>query len=164
MVEPNQLLSVLCEADVAFVIVGGMAAVAQGSSIPTVDLDICYQRSVDNLERLTRALRPLNPGLRGAPVCLPFVLDVRTLKAGLNFTLITVGGDLDLLGEVAGLGFYEAVKTYAEEIELYGHRLWILTLEGLIRSKQASGRPKDLRALPELKALQALKESQQEQE
>ena len=42
--------------------------------------------------------------------------------------------------------------------------MWILTLEGLIRSKQASGRPKDLRALPELKALQALKESQQEQE
>ena len=163
MLEPNRLLTALCEAEVAFVVVGGMAAVAQGSSIPTVDLDLCYQRNATNYERLSSALKPLNVRLRGAPAGLPFVPDPPTLKAGLNFTLMTDGGDLDLLGEVTGLGNYEAVMACAEEVELYGHRVWILSLEGLIRAKLAAGRPKDLRALPELKALQALKSYEEEQ-
>ena len=60
-------------------------------------------------------------------------------------------------GEVTGLGPYEAVKAYAEEVELYEHRIWGLTLAGLIVSKQAAGRAKDLRLLPELQALQALR-------
>jgi len=40
----------------------------------------------------------------------------------------------------------------------------VLTLAGLIRSKQAAGRPKELRLLPELKALQALCAESQEEE
>ena len=83
--------------------------------------------------------------------------DAATLRAGLNFTLTTEVGDVDLPGEVTGLGPYEAVKTHAEEVELYEHRIWILTLGGLIVSKQAAGRAKDLRLLPELQALQALR-------
>jgi hypothetical protein len=38
--------------------------------------------------------------LRGAPPGLPFQWDERTIKAGLNFTLTSTVGDLDLLGEV----------------------------------------------------------------
>ena len=76
----------------------------------------------------------------------------------MNFTLITDAGDIDLLAEVSGLGLYEQVKKHAEEIEVYGHRLWVLTIEGLIQSKQAAGREKDLRLIPELRALQALRE------
>src|SRR5438093_3412808 len=98
--DTHRLLTALCEADVAFVIVGGMAAVAQGSAYITVDLDICYKRTAGNLQRLSDALRVLNPQLRGAPAGLPFRLDPPTLKAGLNFTLTTDAGDLDLLGEV----------------------------------------------------------------
>jgi predicted nucleotidyltransferase len=71
--------------------------------------------------------------------------------------LATAVGDLDLIGEVPGLGVYEAVKIQAEEVELYGFHVRVLTLEGLISSKQAAGRPKDLRLLPELQALQALR-------
>jgi hypothetical protein len=125
-----------------------MAAVAQGSSYVTADLDICYQRQPHNYQRLSQALHPFQPQLRGASADLPFVLDAATLKAGLHFTLTTAGGDLDLMGEVTGLGDYEAVKAHAEEVDLYGYRVWVLTLAGLIRSKQAAGRPKDLRLLP----------------
>ena len=87
-----------------------------------------------------------------------------TLKAGLNFTLTTEGGALDLMGEVAGLGDYEAVKAYAEEVELYDYQVWVLTVEGLIRFKEAPGRPKDLQLPPELKALQVLRAASQEEE
>ena len=158
VLDARRLLTALREADVAFVIVGGMAAVAQGSAYMTVDLDICYERTHANHRRLSDALRPLNPQLRGAPPGLPFVLDPPTLKAGLNFTLLTDAGDIDLLGEVSGLGLYEQVRKHAEEVDLFGRQLWILSLEGLIQSKRAAGREKDLRLIPELKALQALRD------
>jgi hypothetical protein len=107
VLQTDQLLTALCEAEVAFVVIGGMAAVAQGSSYVTADLDICYQRQPHNYQRLSQALRPFHPQLRGAPADLPFVLDAATLKAGLNFTLTTASGDLDLKGELTGLGDYE---------------------------------------------------------
>jgi len=163
VIESRQLVTALCNADVAFVIVGGMAAVAHGSSLLTADLDICYERNSQNYERISLALRPLHPRLRGAPAGLPFVLDPLTIKAGLNFTLITDAGDLDLLGEMSGLGTYANVRAHSEETELYGYSVWILTLEGLIISKQAAGRPKDLRVIPELKALQALRDKSKEE-
>ena len=158
-----QLLTALGEADVAYIIVSGMAAVAQGSAYITADLDICYERTPENLKRLCAALRPLHPQLRGAPTGLPFVLDPPTLKAGLNFTLTSDAGDIDLVGEVSGLGFYAKVKRNAEEVELLGRRLWVLTIPGLIRSKKAAGREKDLRLIPELEALQALREESEEE-
>jgi hypothetical protein len=78
---------VLCQAEVAFIVIGGMAAVAQGSAYVTADLDLCYQRHPQNYQRLSEALQPLPPRLRGVPADLPFVLDAATLRAGLNFTL-----------------------------------------------------------------------------
>ena len=164
MLQAERLLTALCKANVAFVVIGGMAAVAQGSAYVTADLDICYQRQPHNYQRLSQALQPFHPRLRGAPADLPFVLDVRTLRGELNFTLTSEGGELDLLGEVTGLGDYEAVQAHAEEVELYGYRVWVLTLGGLIISKQAAGRPKDLRLLPELQALQALRAEPHEEE
>ena len=72
-------------------------------------------RSDENFERIARALRPLKPSLRGAPADLPFVLDARTLRSGLNFTLETTAGDLDLLGEVTGVGGYDQIAPDAIE-------------------------------------------------
>lgn len=145
---------------VEFVIIGGMAAVAHGSAYLTLDLDLCYSRKKENLEKLTQALAPFHPSLRGAPPDLPFTLDVSALRAGMNFTLTTDLGDLDLLGEVAGLGDYAGVLSFSEELELYGMRCKVLTLEGLIKNKRAVGRAKDLRLLPELEALLEIRKSQ----
>jgi hypothetical protein len=101
------LVHPLRDGGVRYVIVGGFAAVVRGSPQITVDLDIVYARDRENLERLARALAAIEPYLRGAPPGLPFVLDVPALERGLNFTLTTRLGDLDLLGEVAGGGTYE---------------------------------------------------------
>ena len=140
--------------------IAGMAAVAQGSAFITADLDLCYSRKKENLEKLAEALAPFHPLLRGAPPDLPFCLDVNALRSGLNFTLTTDLGDLDILGEVTGLGGYSEALPFSEELEIFGLRCRVLTLEGLIKNKRAVGRAKDLRLLPELEALLEIRKSQ----
>jgi predicted nucleotidyltransferase len=156
----EKLLKALYDQELGFVIIGGAAAVLHGSAYVTGDLDICYSREKENLKRLATALAPFNPSLRGAPKDLPFQLDADSLKSGLNFTLTTDLGDLDLLGEVAGLGSYADVLAFSEELELFGMRCKVLTLEGLIKNKRIVGRAKDLRLLPELEALLEIRESE----
>jgi hypothetical protein len=135
------------------VIVGGAAATAHGSARLTQDLDIVYDRSSVNLERLVRALGPHEPYLRGAPPGLPFRLDADTLQRGLNFTLTSKLGDVDLLGEIIGGGGYDALEPHSVPMELFGSRCLILGLDKLIEVKRAAGRPKDLDALAELVAI-----------
>ena len=153
MTDFEGLIRRLRDMDVRFVIVGGFAGVVLGSPRVTVDLDIVYARDADNLARLTLALEPLSPYLRGAPPGLPFRLDVPTLIRGLNFTLTTAMGDLDLLGEVAGGGTYEELLPHTRRIRVFETDIDVVTLSQLIRLKRAAGRPKDLEALAELQVL-----------
>ncbi len=148
------LLATLGGHDVAFVIVGGAAALVHGSGRLTQDLDIVYERSPTNLERLTAALSSFRPYLRGAAPGLPFVWDAVTLARGLNFTLVTSLGDIDLLGEIPGGGAYADLKPEAIELEVFGTRCLCLSLRQLIRAKRAAGRPKDLEILAELEAIE----------
>jgi hypothetical protein len=146
----RELLETLTSADVRFVVIGGVALVLRGSGRLTVDLDVCYARDTENIDRLAAALAPRHPRLRGAPPELPFIWDAQTLRSGLNFTLTTDLGDLDLLGEVTGLGRYDAVQRLATEQDVAGLRLHVLTVEGLERAKRAAGRAKDLLDLEEI--------------
>lgn len=152
-----QTLRVLQDAGVDFVIIGGVAMGLQGSAHLTKDIDLCYERSKANLERLASCLKPHHPRLRGAPTDLPFHFDARTISQGLNFTLTTDLGDMDFLGEVSGLGDFASVKAASELKDVGGVQVRVLSLEGLIKSKSAAGRSKDLYVLPELKALEELK-------
>ena len=155
----EQLIRILSEGGVEYVLLGGVAALAHGSAMVTFDVDVCYRRDRQNVARLCGALRPFHPALRGAPADLPFVLDPPTVLTGLNFTLATDIGEIDLLGEVAGLGEYFEVEAQSVVAELYGLRVRVLSLEGLIRSKKAAGRPKDLTHLVELEALQEMQQN-----
>lgn len=150
----------LVDAGVNFVIIGGFAAVVQGATFLTRDLDICYERSPENLKRLVAAFTAFHPRLRGAPEGAPFLFDERTLSQGMNFTLSTDVGDIDLIGEVAGFGGFSEFATDAAQISLYGVSFRAASPDSLIRSKRAAGRPKDLKALPELEALRQLREQE----
>lgn len=146
----GDLIGRLVDGDVRFVIIGGISLVIHGSSRVTRDLDICYARDAQNIERLARALRPLSPTLRGAPADLPFVLDAATLKAGLNFTLTSTAGAIDLFGEVSGIGTFDVALRLSEPVTLYEHVVNVLTLDGLERAKRAAGRMKDLLDLADI--------------
>lgn len=153
MTDFEALLRTLADNQVAFVLVGGAAAIAHGSARLTQDLDIVYRRSSANVDRLVAALCDYKPYLRGVPAGLPFVWDRTTIARGLNFTLVTSIGDIDLLGEIPGGGTYEELAPGAMELEIFGTRCLCLSLKQLIRAKRAAGRTKDLEALAELEAI-----------
>ncbi|HEX8921713.1 MAG TPA: hypothetical protein VF766_09560 [Pyrinomonadaceae bacterium] len=155
------MIRLLGDGGVKFVIVGGIAASIHGSTQVTFDLDICYARDKDTLARLAASLAPFNPQLRGAPAGLPFTWDAETLLRGLNFTLLTDLGDLDLLGEILGVGSYEQVRSVSLTIPLFGIDCAVISLDGLIAAKRAAGRAKDKIILPELEALREISREQE---
>ncbi len=114
---------------------------------------VVYARSGANLKRIAETLKPVAPYLRGAPAGLPFHLDVPTLRNGLNFTLSTSLGDIDLLGEVPGGGGYSDLLPHSFPVEVAGVKFRCVDLKTLIKIKRAAGRPKDLESLAELESL-----------
>jgi len=134
--------------------VGGIAIRSHGGNYITEDLDICYSRRRDNLQRLAETLAPLAPRPRNFPEGLPFVFDWTTLQHGTNFTFETSMGDLDLLGEVKGLGIYDDLVKESLTIDLDGAPTKILSIPALIRAKKAAAREKDKPGLQVLYALQ----------
>jgi hypothetical protein len=138
---------------VDFVMIGGLAAIAVGSSYSTFDLDVAYARDRPNLERLAEALRELGATLRGAPPGVPFQLDADTLEAGLNFTFETMGGNLDVFGEPAGAPSYEELKRRATVESIEGVEIRVAAIDHLIAMKEAAGREKDRLLASELRTL-----------
>lgn len=132
--------------------------VAHGMPHVTNDVDLCYRRDRDNIERLVRALEPLNPRLRVENLtdeqarALPFRFDARSLTAAASLTLTTDAGNVDLLGSISGVGDYDQVLQLSVSVDLYGASIAILSLPGLIANKRASGRAKDISALPLIEA------------
>lgn len=158
MTEFAALLKLLAESKIEFIVIGGVAASTHGSARSTNDLDVVYARNPDNVARLAAGLAPLSPYLRGAPPGLPFRLDAETIRHGLNFTLTTSLGWLDLLGEVTGGGRYEDLLPNCIRIRVHGVDCLCLNLEKLIEVKRAAGRPKDFDAIAELEALREERE------
>lgn len=153
MTKFGELIHLLVDAGVEFIIVGGVAAAAHGALRTTLDLDIVYERSPENLKRVVAALAEISPYPRGVPPGLPFLWDVHTLANGFNFTLTTSLGDVDLLGEITAGGPYSNLLPNSLELEIFGRRCRCIDLESLIRVKRAVGRPKDFEAIAELEFL-----------
>lgn len=159
MTDFQGLFDRLVSAGVEFIVVGGVAATAHGSSRTTLDLDVVYARSPENFRRLVTALSTINPYPRGAPPGLPFRWDEPTIRAGLNFTLVTTLGDLDLLGEITCGGGYDALKPHTVTLRILGHDVLCLDLPTLIRVKRAAGRPKDFENVAILERLWEVQQS-----
>lgn len=137
------ILSALAEGGVDFVVVGGVAGGAYGSSYPTYDLDVAYGRDETNLHRLAAVLMSLGARLRGAPADVPFILDARRLRAGANFTFETELGSFDILGDEAGGPPYERLRADAKVKRVRGLEIRFASLDHLIAMKEVAGRPKD---------------------
>lgn len=149
----RRLLDTLRAHEVSFVVVGGVAVVAHGVPLATFDLDICYEPTAGNLERLAEALRSLGARLRGAPIDVRFILDAQALAAGDQFTFTTDAGDLDIMATPAGSGGYPQLLPNASSAEFDGRTLLVASVEDLIRMKRSAGREKDRIALAHLERL-----------
>ncbi len=151
------VLAKLVEAKVEFVVVGGVSAVLQGVPIVTIDLAICYRRTPENIARLAAVVAALNARMRNFPPDLPFTLDARAIQLGCNFTLDVGGESFDLLGVMSGVGGYEDIIQQTNDVPIDSMTVKTLSLEQLIVAKEAAGRPKDLSAIPIIRATLEMK-------
>lgn len=152
--DPLRALETLNRHGVRYVLIGGFAGKLHGSPALTVDIDLCYARDADNLDRLVAALGELHPVLRGADEALPFRLDARTIRNGDSFTFVTDAGDLDILGTPTGTGGYEQLARTAVRMDVgEGVVVDVASLDDLIAMKQAAGRARDRAHLEILGAL-----------
>ncbi|MEX2215306.1 MAG: hypothetical protein WD768_14330 [Phycisphaeraceae bacterium] len=143
---------------VKYIVIGGQAETLHGSARITYDIDVCYQRSRENLERLSKALREMKVSLRGAPADLPFLVDARTLESGCNFTFNSIFDAVDFLGFVEPIGGFEEVAMNATSYVIDGLTIAAISLDDLIRIKRHLNRPKDRESLMHLLAIKQVRE------
>lgn len=154
MAEFEKLIQRLSEYQVKFVIVGGYAAVIQGSALMTRDIDVSISLETQNILLLQDALKDLHPYHRMTPQKIPLDLDEIKASSIKNLYLQTDWGQIDCLGEVKGLGSFEDVEKHSEPINFEKFACKILDLSGLIIAKKAMNRPKDQHVVIELEAIQ----------
>jgi hypothetical protein len=148
---PGDVLEVLGRAEVELVVVGMTAAILQGAPMLTNDVDVVHRRTPENVERLIRALDQLDAVYR---------TDRRHLRPKASVLLgprhnlfETRAGDLDCLGTIDDSLTYEDLLPDSIVVDLgSGVQCRALLLERVIEIKQRAGRPKDLAALPVLRA------------
>ncbi|MDX6198270.1 MAG: hypothetical protein QOJ79_1421 [Actinomycetota bacterium] len=150
------IVAVLARHGVDYVLIGGFAAAAHGSPIPTNDVDITPPMQRDNLAKLSTALTELEAKIRvDGQEPLPFAHDANSLGAVQVWNLTTKYGDLDISFVPSGTRGYEDLRRDAIEIDLRGTKVLLASLADIVRSKAAAGRDKDRRALPVLRELLA---------
>ncbi len=153
--QADLILKSLLDAEVRFVLIGGLASQVHGSPSLTGDVDICFALDGENLRRLSETLQSLVAVRRGIGPEINVPLDQRALRAGDVFTLSTRFGDLDLLAHPEpGLDF-ESLYGRSIAAEIFGLEVRVASLADLIDMKRAAGRPKDR---IELEILGALRE------
>ena len=158
----ERLVKALADNQVKFIVVGAYAAILQGATLRTDDLDLCYERTSHNYKKIIRALARFRPRLRDIPEHLKAPFDEQSLAQGTNFTLSTDLGNLDLLAEMSGVGGYTQIATDAKPIKVGNVICQVASLDTIIRSKEAADRPKDRVTLPELKALKLIQQRERE--
>jgi hypothetical protein len=147
------VLRPLVARDVRFVVIGAIAAIAQGYPLTTQDVDVTPDRTPDNTERLALALSDLEATLRVPEgPGIPFPRDARMLAQADVWTLATRAGDLDIVYVPAGTQGYADLVRDSLEIDLGdGVLVRMASLADVIRSKEAAGRVKDQAQLPALR-------------
>jgi hypothetical protein len=146
------IIAALQQRGVRFIVIGGVAAIAHGSPLPTEDLDVTPDRAPDNLHLLAAALRDLDAKLRTEQGSVEFPLDARMLSRNSMWTLATLAGDLDICFEPPGTAGYDDLRRDALELDLgSGTPTLVASLRDVIRSKEAAHRPKDIAQLPALR-------------
>jgi hypothetical protein len=147
----RRILELLERHGVAYVVVGGVAAVLQGAPVTTFDIDTLVKVDAENADRLIAALAALEARFRehGKPI-QPTREDI---LAGGHLLLMTNSGPLDVLGFIGQAKRYEDVADAVETIDVGGLPVRVLSVEALIEDKKALGRDKDQAGLRLLEAL-----------
>jgi hypothetical protein len=143
----KNILAALAAAKVEYILVGGLAAVAQGAPLMTFDADIVHRRTPDNVHRLVDALSGLNARYRGRPAGEVLRPTVEILSTAGHSLLTTDYGPLDVLGAIEGQRGYDELIGHAIAVEMQGHPIQVLGLAMLAELKRGSTHAKDRASL-----------------
>jgi predicted nucleotidyltransferase len=149
----SRLLQVFVDEKIDFVVVGGFAGVLHGSSLLTQDLDLCLLLTPNNVAKLRSILKDFHPKHRMTPKRLSFLEVPEDTSRLNNLYLETDLGTVDLISQVTGVGDFERVSRNAVKVELFGHSCKVISIEDLIRAKEAIGREKDIAMVKQLKVI-----------
>jgi predicted nucleotidyltransferase len=149
----RDVLRALAREDASVVLVGGVALQLHGSAYVTYDIDIGYERTRENATRIVRALAPFHPRPREFPAEIPFIFDAQALLSNEILMLASDAADIYLLGKIKGIGGFREVDALAEEMAFEQFKVRVLSIDGLIAAKRATGRKKDESGLLELEAI-----------
>jgi predicted nucleotidyltransferase len=153
----EKILKVLAEGGIDFVVIGGFAAVTHGSQYLTQDVDVCMVLTPQSVEKIRKALAPLDPVHRMTAQKLPFATFPKSTEGLRNLYLRTRYGVLDILTEVEGVGGLDAIRDRANTSLADGVAYKVISLPDLITCKETVGRDKDLLVAKELRAIAALR-------
>ena len=143
--DPEKLIQTLGRHDVAYVLIGALAARLQGFPRLTADADITPARDAENLERLAAALRELDARVytESVPEGLPFDCSAETLTRADLWNLTTAAGRLDVAVRPSGTGGFDDLRSGAIRFDVFGVEILASDLPDIIRSKEAADRPQD---------------------
>lgn len=156
----SRLLQRLADSGLEFVIIGGFAAVSDGSTYVTRDLDICALLTPENVARLRSVLAEWHPKHRLTPQRLSFLDHPPVGRPLHNLHLETDVGVVDISPTVLGVGDFARLRAQAEALEVHGRTYLVMSLDDLIAAKEALAREKDLLSAKELRAIAAKRKSE----
>lgn len=144
------------EAEIRFVVIGGVALAAHGSDYATKDTDFAYALDSENLERLAMFLPTIHARVLGRPANDNFVITPATLQRVRFLNLFTDLGEVDIMREISGVGSFEELWDRAVLMDFGGFVVRVASIDDLISMKRAANRPKDQGHIYELLALKKL--------
>lgn len=150
----RELLERLVEADISFVLVGGLAVNAWGYIRATQDVDVVPDPAADNLAKLDKLLRDLGGKVDVGGRLLDSASILTFLRTGDRTFVRTELGQVDILQGLPQVPRYQELKEEAEQIDIDGLDVRVCSLEHLLEMKRASDRPRDRVDLEALEAAQ----------
>jgi hypothetical protein len=151
----DELLGRLVEAEVRFVVIGGLALGSWGVVRGTKDCDIVPDPAPENLDMLAHVVAELGGHVQLGDSLLGSERSIASLLRGGERALIATWlGDLDVVQGLEGVLPYAELRTGAIDVEMAGVTIAICALEHLRTMKRAAGRPRDLVDLDDLDAAQ----------
>jgi len=149
----DRILRRLTEADVEFVVVGGLALGAWGVVRGTKDVDIVVASDLENLKRVAAVAVSIHGHVQTGDSLLSSAPSiVGQLASGEQVAIETDLGRLDVVQGLDGVPPYEELRARSTEAEVLGVNVAVCSMSDLKEMKRAAGRTRDLADLEDLDA------------
>jgi len=149
----DELLRRLAEANVDFVVVGGLAVNAWGVVRGTKDVDVVVSPDPENLKQIADVAVAAGGHVQQGEALLGSAFSIASaLAAGEQVAIETDLGRLDVVQGLDGVPSYPDLRSRASEVEILGTTVVVCSIQDLKAMKQAAGRTRDLVDLEDLDA------------